>query len=480
MKRLIYRVMAVAAMLLAVGCNGGDDPKDNPSQEIKVDILKFTATDKTVEATFAPSAAVASYTVAIGQEEDLADFEAGTLESIHTFDNNSAADYTFTNLEPATSYTVFARGVGKDGTVGKTSTLAVLTIEEQFDLTIAITEETVVEEYAKFTFTPGVDVAKYSVALGKASDQAAFEAGTLAGIVNYNAGTKQTQGFDKLTPNTEYTLFAQAQNQAGKKGEVVTYAITTQKDEYKLEFKVNDINALVTNFTINMPATVTKYMYYFTLQDYWNADASYETKVADIEEGGYEDSESFTDNLTLLGTLNEGFWFVAVSYDANGGKHVNEFSFTTPSFNSSLPTPSPLTVTVGELTSTTASFNITMGANTLGFAFWIYDQSQYDTLFNSGGLAAVTQDLLNSATYYGYISTQNYTSAEYSWSGFKAGQSYVHCAIPLNGNGVQGTGDIDVLPFVSPGGTSAASAGASAPRFNVPSYRNVTGLRLRK
>jgi hypothetical protein len=409
--------------------------------------------------------------VAIGQESDLADFEAGTLDGIVAFDNNNAESNRFENLDPDTSYTVFARGVGKDGTNGETSTLAVRTEAKYLDLAIGIEESTVVEEYAKFAFTPGADVANYSVALGKASDLAAFEAGTLTGIVKYTNGKKQSKGFDKLTPNTEYTVFAQGVDSDGNKGEVTTYVITTQKDEYKLLLTIHDINALVVSFTVAPPSTATRYIAMFALADNWEGQMgdSYEDKVKALEEAssGQYNTDPITSSMKLSGYSGEKYICVSITYDENGGKHLSELPFETPAYDSSAPMPGAMKLSLLDVQDKTATFSVLMGENTVGFFESVYKKADYETAF-ANNKDALIQDIAQN----GYSEIADYPQDK--WNLSSPGTDYVLVAIPMNKNGLEGIGDVNTLEFTTTGtattSLSAAASGEYRPCFKVPGY----------
>jgi hypothetical protein len=115
MKVKIMKIMALAIAPMAlsfIGCDkqitGIGGVEEQP--EIGVVINNAESTETTITAEFKPQKDVGKFTVAIGKEGDLPDFEEGTLAGIRTFANNAAQRITFTDLEPDVEYTLFARG----------------------------------------------------------------------------------------------------------------------------------------------------------------------------------------------------------------------------------------------------------------------------------------------------------------------------------------------------------------------------------
>lgn len=219
--RVTIMLMSLCVLSLH-GCVG--DPNKWVSE---VDITKIKADITSIDVDITPRSVEKSLFYAIGSDDDLNAFEAGTLEGIVEENYIESVAKTFSELTPDTEYTVFARCVNSDGFKGNVTTLRISTLPEAGPASATITEGVVGFTTIEVTVTPNENTASFAYAIGTADDIAAFEDGTLEGIVEKSGNEAVTDTFSDLTSNTEYTVFAQCVNADGEKGEVATLKITT-------------------------------------------------------------------------------------------------------------------------------------------------------------------------------------------------------------------------------------------------------------
>ncbi len=90
-----------------------------------------------ISAKITPDEHTVKYSYAIGTIEDLAAFEAGTLEGIQTVEDNTEATYQFPELDSATEYVVFAQGTNRADIKGEVVCSSGMTLIDIFNVEVS-------------------------------------------------------------------------------------------------------------------------------------------------------------------------------------------------------------------------------------------------------------------------------------------------------------------------------------------------------
>lgn len=236
MKRTIGPTIAAALLMVTgsvlAGCEKNvkkPEPVVTPPEMTIVDVdgMPFV-TSVTVQ--FKAAETAASYAYAIGTADDLASFEAGTIEGYTVVDEDVQREntVTFSGLEPETEYTVFAQAADSDGNKGGVATRKLSTMAAPV-ATVAIVETGASTSSVTVSFEASEQTAGYFYAIGTASDLGAFEAGELEGYtyVDEDVHTIRSVTFDGLDDDTEYAVFARGVNEYGMAGKTASLVVTT-------------------------------------------------------------------------------------------------------------------------------------------------------------------------------------------------------------------------------------------------------------
>ena len=306
------------------------------------------------------------------------------------------------------------------------------------------------------TITPSENTAKYSYAIGKGGDLAAFTNGTLAGIVNVTGNQPTTVTFSDLDPETEYMIFARGEDANQIFGEVATQTITTLAlpiPEVTVEFGA--INAVAVEITTTPNSLVSDYYGLVISKEMYQ---DFVDLFADGDKIAFMQMMADFGEATILSTTETRMWetngtpgyeyiFAVLVNDMNGDPYgdVMEVEFQSPPFNPDLQTAGA-SITVSQITASSARIKITPDANAAGFYAGILTKVNYE--------AAILdeQQLRDELAFYGFCS---FVEDDDTWGGMDPGTDYVMVVSPFNANGIQGYGPLVIKEFTTLAGSPA-------------------------
>ncbi len=101
--------------------------------------------------------------------------------------------------------------------------------------TVALKRESVAVGSFTVTFTPSENTVRYRYAMGRETDRATFEAGTLAGTTEQSGNESLTAEFTGLVSGQTYTVFACAYDDSGTAGTVASLKVATFREDFYIE-----------------------------------------------------------------------------------------------------------------------------------------------------------------------------------------------------------------------------------------------------
>lgn len=200
-------------------------------------IQKSSDNDSTsVTVTFIPSENAVSFRYAIGTEEDFEKFRNGTLSSTVS-EGNGSVEETFDELEPLSTYTVFATATDERGLEGE---IAVAKLSTE-DPEIIFTEQYLLKNSAAFTVRFSSNYRGVTYYLGKEGEREAFLAGETENST-VNDVDEYTVNYFTLDPETDYVFYAKITDRGGNTAKVIEHPFRTNADapdaifEYENDF----------------------------------------------------------------------------------------------------------------------------------------------------------------------------------------------------------------------------------------------------
>ena len=333
--------------------------------------------------------------------------------------------------------------------------------------TISITIGETTDATVEATFTPNVSTTTYSFAIGTQSDLEAFTNGTLAGIVNKTGNAETTHTFIGLDAETEYMIFARAENPDEALPFVTSKAATTTAipvPEVTVEFGA--INAVAVEITTTPNSLVSDYYGLVISKEMYQ---DFVDIFADGDKIAFMQMMADFGEATILSTTETRMWetngtpgyeyiFAVLVNDMNGDPYgdVVEVEFQSPPFDPSLQTAGA-SITVSQITASSARIKITPDANAAGFYAGILTKASYDVAILD------EQQLRDELAFYGFCS---FVEDDDTWGGMDPGTDYVMVVSPFNANGIQGYGPLVIKEFTT-------LAGSPAPNNSVLKHKTV-------
>ena len=458
MKKTLFRVLSIA-LATAIGFSASSCSDDDPV--VVPTTMTLTAdetnpaniTPTSITITITPSENTAKYSYAIGKGGDLAAFTNGTLAGIVNVTGNQPTTVTFSDLDPETEYMIFARGEDANQIFGEVATQTITTLGvPEINITIGeVTTSTI-----KVTFTPNQSTANYSYAIGTEGDLAAFTNGTLAGIVNITGNQPTTLTFSGLDEETEYMIFARGKDATQISGDVTTQTATTlvaTAPEVTVEFGA--INAVAVEITTTPNSLVSDYYGLVISKEMYQ---DFVDLFADGDKIAFMQMMADFGEATILSTTKTRMWetngtpgyeyiFAVLVNDMNGDPYgdVMEVEFQSPPFNPDLQTAGA-SITVSQITASSARIKITPDANAAGFYAGILTKVNYEAAISD------EQQLRDELAFYGFCS---FVEDDDTWGGMDPGTDYVMVVSPFNANGIQGYGPLVIKEFTTLAGSPA-------------------------
>ena len=307
------------------------------------------------------------------------------------------------------------------------------------------------------TITPSKNAAKYSYAIGEQGDLDAFNNGTLAGIVNVTGDQPTTLTFTDLDEETDYVIFTNGINTAQQVGATATKtARTLDATTPGVKIKFDDISTVAAIITTKPNSLVSKY---YTV----SVGANVYESFVDALGGG--DKIEFMETLVLfeLASIHSAtateMWqlegspdfesvFVVLVFDQNGDPvELIEKEYKAPPFIDGL-SEAGASITISNITASSAKIKITPDANALGFYAGIFTEEDYEDMI-------IDEEYLRQyVAMFGFFSL---VEDDDVWDGMNASSDYVMVVSPFNRNGIQGYGPFVTEKFTTLAGSPAVN-----------------------
>lgn len=466
MKKFFTRFAAVAMTLVAafsfVAC-----------EEDKVE--EVAVSDATVEvAVTAKDAQSATFAITTTKAEAVAYYRTTDTKFIATGDfvfkngkevePNTTVSVSMPYLEEMSDYRLVVAARAANGAYTVTNTNVHI---PDFATSLSISVANLTYSGAEVTVTPSEHTAKFVVGIGDGNSTVEqFLAGEIE-TVSANGNEPKTVTLQNLDAETDYIVYAQAFNRENTGSDVVSQKVTTPYGP-GCDIQVsmdNTIQAYVT-YTPNdkcggvIALAAAASVYYDFAEAFGGEQALLETyymmDMADVVMAG----ETKTSMWAMNGECDYEYLVAAMILNENGEVYdIVHVPFTSPSFDENAP-EATATITLGDVTSTTAQLIYTMGEGTIGYYQSVYSQFDYDELVAYGESIGMTEEeyIQQYTAFYGYSMFEN---DDYVWPGFDPDTEYVAVACPFNKNGIEGYGKMTTLKFK----TAVADAeGAAAVR----------------
>lgn len=317
--------------------------------------------------------------------------------------------------------------------------------------TVSIEVKEVTYSVAKVTVTPTEYAVKYKVGFGAASATVEDFNTDKISTTMVNGNEAKTLTLDGLTPETEFIVYAQAYNNDGPSGDIISQKFTTPYGP-DVDIQVSMENTIQANVTytpndkcgavIGLAASASVY------NEFVEAFGSEEDLLMTYYQMGMADfiqGEPLTSQWAMNGECDYEYIVAALVFDMelNLYKVVHK-EFTSPSFDENAP-EATLTITVGESTADGTQLIYTMGEGTLGYYQSVYTQTDYDELVAFGLENGMTEEeyIQQYTAFYGNVMFEN---EDYVWP-LDPDTDMVAVGCPFNNNGIEGYGKVVIEKF---------------------------------
>ena len=260
---------------------------------------------------------------------------------------------------------------------------------------------------------------------------------------------------NNLTAGMQYTWAVRAILGDGIYSEWSESTFSTQT--VPVQISINNLNVAMAEITITPDAgrvsaytvlLASKELYQEFVDAYTDGD-----EVAFLEIAGepYETNAPLTEVWELNGAPDYTYYAAVLLYKNNGEPYLEvvKHEFTSPAYQAGLPEAS-VTVSVSEVTATSARIVFTPDANALGFYGEIFPKALYDEVLAIEG-ENYTRDYLAA---YGYLFL---TTNNGVWEPLDSATEYIVVALPFNANGTAGYGALVTQTFTTLAGNGAPS-----------------------
>lgn len=437
--------------LLLAGCSDEDDIIIyNPIDGYGVAVELLGCTQTGVTAKFIPEESVVKTEYAVGRKSDRDNFAAGTLTGIKSVEGNEAFRIEFTGLDPENAYTLFAKGYDRQGK-SVVSSLAFHTAKTNFN----VTNEYISDVSAGFRVTCDATYERLIYAFGTAADKEEFIAGTLKGIVTLKEPNKVyvAHAFD-LEPETGYVFYCIGYDRFDNPVMLEeNFTTTSSAGHPDIDFNAEiDIFRGIYTFTPNehcgkivatafaewdgkMTSMFHQHTWYgdlFTVLDDWAAGGW----MAVSQTGGALNMVLDTYEVTL----NMKVHVYVVIYDNDMKPYCAKYyACKTPTYD---PDPGQATVNVDLINADEygATFEFTLGENTMGVMFDLFTPDAFEEYMNSPDPYAIHNFFFNNWYIYSWIYAHdgwdiNGVWEQTCWGWFQDGEEYYIVAAPMGYNG---------------------------------------------
>lgn len=258
----LFKISMAAALSLAMsfGMTSCNTPKDGP---VNITLKASNVSDKTATVTIENiGSGVTGFKYAIGKPSQKNEFLTGTLEGIKNETNMSVKSLVFEGLTPETSYSVFVQpySANQNGLVVVSNFTTIEEIIDEYDLAI----DWALDGLSAISLTMrvnsfGTHATSYEYAIGKESDLASFENGTMIGLVKGDdVKVNKRFVFTDLTNGTDYVVFARSCRD-DEKGPVASFKVKTL--DMTIAPKIKNLTSNSVSFEIKIGTEITSFKY---------------------------------------------------------------------------------------------------------------------------------------------------------------------------------------------------------------------------
>lgn len=458
--KLLHATTLLLVACLFFSCDNTEKEPELISKAV-VQLIRCSESQNSITVSFQPSENTVKWEYAIGATDDLHAFEQGTLENIQTEQGNTPKEVTFENLQPGTTYTVFARAYDNAEISGGVSTLKYPT-----DDSFQIEQQYVLSTSAAFTITFSNSIYKCRYYLGKSGDKEAFLNDTLEGDSVVSERAVYTANIFNLQENTDYVFYAIGYDRYNVTGELIempvktlngnsspkaTFERTDDSDPYTGRYLVTYENASKAVVYIGTPGA----------QDIMiNSDAHWRGDIVAMLESwagtGFnveisENGEPLTlEQQTIELVPDKAVEAYILFYGADGKPAgVNHYQAVNCNFDPNAQ-EAQVTIEIPEdgITTTGATFIFEADENTWAFLYNTLDADWYDELVNTPEYHEyyIHELLLSGGQFFAYQPT---APVEYIEATGEPGKRYYAVACPMNRNGAKGWGKIVLKEFTT-------------------------------
>lgn len=446
--------------ILSTGCETTDTYIETASVAIE-QTGEFIPTECTI--VFTPSTTTARFEYAIGTEADRAKFENGTLESIKQQAGNMKATVKFDELKLGEVYTIFARAYAGDISGPVSSFVPKMNIDGYL-----IQPRFIADRSAEFNITCTSDFYRFRVAIGKPSDRAAFESGTLE-AVDMEEETCRSMAYYDLGPNTDYVFFAQGYDRSDHKTTVIETPFTTFKDSMGADptcpgvsMKIDDINIYEGHYTFTANSLCGTIAIAICQQGLWNEilnnEMNWKGDVLAMFSSWYtfgsqsiiaagEKSVKATFQTPELILENHLEAYVLIFNKNEEPVSISRFRFTTPAEDTNAE-KATATVEVTDITAAGATYTLAGGDATFAYMFDSVGADWYDEFKKTDDY---TENYLGNLLFANgkYWNFGN-TSVTWTETSCKPNTRYYAAIIPMNTNGpMAGWGEEVLVEYIT-------------------------------
>jgi hypothetical protein len=380
----------IVGILFFVGC-GKTETINKVEQMPEVTITKIDAYSTQLRVNIKPNDEAVTFKYAIGSADGRDAFRDGSMDGIVKVNNGDEAEIAFEDLNPDTEYTVFAMAYNEKGEQGPVASLIVRTFTDGFNVGI----QYITANSAGFRFNNTMDYYKLECAIGLPGDRAAFEAGTIRGMVEKYESTQYTANFFDLEPDTEYIMFARGYDRMDRPTIVFEVPIKTYAEGAcpGLTFTNERFDVYEGLFTYTPNSQSSFVSFVIGAKGYFdpiiNDDMGYRndlmqwlstTTAVTIDK---ETSLTYQPGVMALGDsplleCDYPLESYALIYDKDGYPFgVQKIEVSTPSYDENLP-KAEVTVNIKDITTTGATYEFVADDNTVYFYFDTINADWYD------------------------------------------------------------------------------------------------------
>ncbi len=461
-KQLSLAVVA-AVVILCSSCTTESYQTLKQASVAISDVQSLSTTS--IGATFTPDATCARYIYAVGLAEDRATFLAGEMSGAQVA--YESMDVVFEDLEPDTSYVIYALGYDADQIAGSLASVEVSTSDAVCDVELQYVG--VISAGVTMSMSSAIYQVDYALSTPGRSDE--FKSGDMADIKTVTEAYSKTVNYFDLEPDTEYAYYYQYYDRSNNVSEVFEIAVTTSNKEYTpyVELEFGDVNIYESSYTFKpndacgiyyfMVGAADEYSYIFESETGYAGDVySMMLNWAGEDWGVYYttgDNAFSLNTLSLYNTTAMEFYVLACD-DRGTPRAVQEFVFSTePGVGTG--TAEITSITLDEVTSYSSKVTITPNEHTFATFYSLFTKDSYDSYwvdYPDELVDLILEDYYDQV-YYGYDPVWVMGNEPFVYEeayGLDAGTAYYVVAIPMNGAGldIEGCmGEITIFEFTT-------------------------------